>query len=181
MIVGIALRLLPFLPVLLAGGVALGGFGLNWWLEFTDWKTAAIFAGALIACVYVVQTDKPWARLAVVGIIGVAMYLKGGVDKEADLTVKHEAEVALIHKTVKDAADAERARQRQANAQALAEAAKQKEEQDVEMQRLQSLVDSLTSEASKDANADRPALGLEAVKRLNRLRFGDGVWQQPGS
>lgn len=162
--------LLPFLPVILSAIAALVAVAANWWLDVTDWQTAAIFSCALVACVYVAQSNKPWARLAITGIIGMALYLKGGIDKEAALLPKHEAQINAIHQGYADTTAAEVERQRRANAQAQERAQQAEAEHERELAALQGQLQAALAAAGKDVHANRPALSLDAVRRLNALR-----------
>lgn len=162
---------LPFLPYIIAAGLAVFGLGANAWIGFTDWQTAAIFTAALLACVYVSQSNSPWTRTIIMAIIGVALYLKGQVDKEAVLLPQHVAEKRQIHKAYADAAEAEKARQRAANARALAEAERDKKQYDDDVAALGAQVADLMEKAAKDERADQPSLSLDAVRRLNALRM----------
>ncbi len=162
--------LLPFLPYILAGLAALGGLGANAWLDFTDWQTAVTFSVVLIACVYVASTKSPWSRLIIAVIIGVALYLKGGIDKEARLAVQHEADKQTIHQNYAAANEAEQARQRRINEEAERAAAVAKEQQDAELASLQEQTRLSHEAAGKDIQADTPSLSLDAVRRLNALR-----------
>lgn len=164
----------PFLPVILALLGAGAANLANWWGDFTDWRTAAIFSVALVACVYVAQSKSPLARLAITGIVGAALYLKGGVDKEAALLPQHEAQINAIHLNYANAAEAELDRQRRAAAEALERAKQAQEEYDRELAAVKDQLQAAQSEASKDVHADRPALSLDAVRRLNALRVRGG-------
>lgn len=167
--------LIPFMPYILAGLAALAGLGANAWLDFTDWQTAVTFGVALLACVYVASTKSPWSRLIIAAIIGVALYLKGGIDKEARLIVQHEADKQAIHLNYAEASREEQARQRKANEEAERAAAAAKEQQDAELASLQDQLARSQAEAAKDVQADTPSLSLDAVRRINALRMRNGA------
>jgi hypothetical protein len=173
----------PLLALALAGGGTLGGLGLNWWFQITDWQTVVIFTVALAACVYVAQTNSPLSRLGVTIIIGVAAYLKGGIDKQHSLEAKHAQEIValheahkrdivLLHEGYRRQSQIEEERQKAANAKALADAASEKSQVDADLAAARSEVERLNTEASKDVHANRPSLSIDAIRRLNRLRGG---------
>lgn len=167
--------LLPFLPYILAGLAGLAGLSANWWLEFTDWPTAVVAAVALLACVFVLSTGKPWSRLAVLAIVGVAVYLKGGIDKEATLAVQHKAELDAVHQAYAKVSQAEQARQQEVQEAAARAAAALQEQQEAELADLRTQLDASAGAAAKDPHADRPALSLDAVRRINAQRMRGGA------
>lgn len=166
--------LLPFLPYILSGLAVLTGLAANAWLGFTDWQTAAVFSAALVACVYVAQTNSPLSRLGVTAIVGVALYLKGGIDADTRLSAVHEAEKSAIHAGYAISTEKERQRQAEVNDKALADAAASKERADAELASLRKQIEKLAGEAKSDVRADELSLSGDAVKRLNTLRMRRG-------
>ena len=176
---------LPFLPLLIAGGLGIGGLGLNAWLGITDWKTAIILAVAITAIAFIAQSQSPWSRLLVTAVIAVAMYIKGGIDRDARhelaiaaLKETHKVEIVSLHEAYKLQSNIEEARQLEANRKALEAAAAEKVQADAELAAVQQDIDRLRGEAQKDVHAKRPSLSIDAVRRLNIIR-GYGV--RPGS
>ncbi len=167
-ILALALR---FWPVVAAVGAILVGFGLNYWFEVTDWKSAAVFAGALVACAYIAQSDSPLSRMGIAAVLVFAGYLKGGIDRAAVITAEYEQTISELKSTAKRLSDEEVKRQQDANDKAIQEAQKVKEQYDADLQALREENEQLRTEASKDKFADRPGLSLDAVDRLNKRRL----------
>jgi hypothetical protein len=163
--------LFRYLPIVISLAGILTGFGINWWFDITDWQTAAIFAAALVACVYISGSSSPFARLGVVIILVIAGYLKGGVDKEHELVPEFEKKVVAIHAAYKAQSDAETRRQQQANDAALQQAEADKAAYDSENQKLRAENEKLTAAAAQDKFALRPGLSVDAVDRLNKRRL----------
>lgn len=171
------IALLPFLPYIIAAVASLAGLGANWWLDLTDWQTAVTVAVATLACVFVSTTGSPWSRLIISAIIGGALYIKGGIDKEARLLVEYEAEKVQIHNSYAAAHDAEQRRQRLANQAAQLAAEKAREQHDAELASLREQLSNAAAMAANDPHAKQPSLSLDAVRRLNAVRLR----QQPGT
>lgn len=159
-----------FLPIILSGVGIVAGFGLNYWFDVTDWQTATIFAIALIACVYVAGSSSPMARLGIMGILIVAGYLKGSVDREHELVPEFDKKIAAIHAGYKAQSDAEAKRQKEANDSALEQARQDKAQYDAKVKELQGENKQLLEDAAKDKYALRPGLSLDAIDRLNKRR-----------
>lgn len=173
------LALLPAIPVWLSGWVLNGAiagvisllaFGANWWFDITDLPTAAIFIAAVASCALIAQTKSPWARFAIAAIIAVAAYLKAAHDTSERLTKLCEEQKTAIHAEYKRASDAERARQQKVNDELQAKGEAERQAHLDQIASLKTKVETLTKEASNDANAKRKCLGVDSVKRLNKLR-----------
>jgi hypothetical protein len=163
------------IPYILGGLGVSAGLLANWWLEITDWNTAIVFAGALASCLVILRTDKPWARIAVMVIFGVALYLKGGIDKTEQLKAAHQADMTRLREHFVNAAAAEEEWQRKANAEAEESARQAKEQADADLAFMRTQLGRLAEQASKDPRAHQPSLSIDAVRRLNMLR------RMPGS
>lgn len=151
--------LLPVLPLLLAGVAALGGIAANWWLELTDWQSTAIFIGALIVCATIAQAQSPWSRLAITAVIAGGLYLKGHVDGNKLATAKHEV-----------LREAEAKRQQEANTASQLDAMTKLNDLYLALKASDDEVGRLKHEATQDRDAHRVSLGIDSIRRLNRLR-----------
>lgn len=172
---------MPFLPYVITVGLSLFSLGANWWLDLTDWQTALTVVAATLACVFVSNTGSPWSRLIISAIIGAAMYIKGGIDKEARLLPQHEAEKREIHAAYRKASDDELARQQAAAAAATRDAAASKEKVDAERAFLQQQAAQQQAAADKDVRAHEPSLSFDAVRRLNALRMREHTITNDGN
>ncbi len=149
----------------------LGVFGIaNWHYGWTDWQTALIFGGALAACLYVTQSNSVMAKLFIPAILATAGYMKGHHDGVAAENVRRVAEIAALKKSVQDETTKETIRQDAVNEEAQELAKTMLEEYKAQKLREQQEFDKANQEATNDPQADRPALSIDAVQRLNRLR-----------
>jgi hypothetical protein len=180
MIAGLVGLILRFWPIAVALAGVLAGFGFNYWFEVTDWKSAAVFAGALVACAYIAQSDSPMSRLGIAAVLVVAGYLKGGIDREEMIVPEYEKRIAELQAAYKKVAEKETGRQERANDDALKEVDKWKEKYDADTKALQVENDKLRAAASKDPDAKRPGLDLSAVDRLNQRRLRGAKQQRQG-
>lgn len=172
--------LVRFWPIVMALGGVLVGFGFNYWFELTDWKSAAVFAGALVACAYIAQSDSPMSRLGIAAVLVVAGYLKGGIDREAVIVPEYEGIITGLKESYKREKDSELGRQDKANDEALRQLSQWKEKYDADTKALQADNDRLRAEAAKDPDAKRPGLDLGAVDRLNQRRLRSASGQRQG-
>lgn len=155
--------LLPLLWVLIPLALGLLAFVANLWFGLTDWKTALIFVGALVACGLIAQTNSPWTRLAITAVLCVACFFKGTVDGTARTNAKWQA-----------LQDAELSRQKQVDDDAQVDGLKRVDELEQRNQKLTGEEKKINDEALQDKNAARDSLSVDSVLRLNRMR-ADGL------
>jgi len=161
------------IPWLLPGLVAvlLGGGGITAWaFNLTDWKTAILLVIALGMVAQLSTTQSPWARTAIAIIVAGTCYIKGYIDGNLEVEQKVQAAVSIVKTEVENASKQEIARQEAANILAKEQAEVEKTELTGERDRLRAELKTIQEEAANDPTANQPALGPDAVERVNRLR-----------
>ena len=156
------LFLLPFLPwlfVIIPIGIGLLAFGTNLWVQLVEWKTAAIFIGAIVGVAIVSMTDSPWAKFAITAILCFACYLQGNVDGVTRTNAKWNTLKA-----------AEEQRQSEVNQAAQEEARQRLEELEKLSSKLSTQEKKANEEAIRSPNAASPAFDIDSIERLNRMR-----------
>lgn len=152
--------LLPFLWIIVPVLLGILAFLTNLWLGFSDWRSAAVFIGALSLIGIVMNSQSSWARLIVVIVIAAAGYLKGQIDGgdriEARWTVLQQAELD---------------RQTKIDEEAQKDAHQRVKELEASSSRLTKEEKLINEETLKDLKTSRPALSIDSIRRLNRLRI----------
>ena len=115
------------------------------------------------------------AVAAVLGGLGFNLWREFSLKEQhkseiAQLNEDHKNNLALVHAAYRLQGEQEEVRQRDANLQALQAAAAEKEQADADLASLRAEFERLKAGAGKDAHAKRPALSIDAVRRLNTLR-----------
>lgn len=143
-----------------AGATGLALF-VNWWMGLTDWWNIGLFMGVLIALLVFWQSTSVFARIAVILIVGFALYIKGQLDGRATAYASIEA-----------SKQAELTRQRTANEEAQKEAAERISQLEVKLKETENVLEIAKCEASLAKTANQIALNAASVDRINRLRPG---------
>lgn len=166
---------LPSLAFLTLGG-GIGGY--VWWNELADLgvTTLALISGAcllasLLSGGAITRLSMMIFAVCTAAIAGILYQHQSTEQQLNQLREQHERIIAKLHGDYKAVAVSERERQVEVNQKALAEAALVKKKLDEERKGWIEERRKFRKEASDDQNADRPALGLDAVDRLNRLRY----------
>ena len=153
------LPLLPWLFILIPVGLGVIAFGANLWGNWLEWKTAAIFIGALVGIAVVSSTNSPWAKLLITGILCFSAYLYGNIEGTERTNARWES----LRKI-------EEQRQTTANEASQKEAEERLKELELSSQQLGAKERKANEEALKAKDAGRPAFDIDSIKRLNRLR-----------
>jgi len=175
MIVGLLVRfgLGAIVPWLLPGLVAalIGGGGLAaWGFNLTDWKTAILLVISLGMVAQLSMTQSPWARTIIAIVVAGTCYIKGHIDGTIEVEQRIQAAVTAIKNEVAAKTKEEQDRQDKVNLLAKEQAEAEKTELTSERDRLKAELKTIQEEAANDPTANQPALGPDAVERVNRLR-----------
>lgn len=175
---------LPLLAYLVLGG---GAAGFVWWNQLADMPTAllaALSGGVFLAAIV---TQSLLTRVSL-GLVALVLALLAGIVNEQgrtevqldNLKTSHELELAKLNQAMRDKVELERQRQIKVNTEALKKAMDAQAQYDQERARLAEERAKLLKEAADDKDADRPALGVDAVDRINRLRHEPRVVRPGG-
>ena len=158
------------IPLAIGGALSAGGFSA-WLAGWTDYKSAILMVIVIGVVLYAITTNSVIGRVAAALVIVAACYIKGRIDEGLKTEARLEAQAASIHAAYKEATDAERARQASEAEAASQRAEAAKTEWEAERLRLRAELKQLSKGALDDKDAARDAFSVDAINRLNRLRF----------